>query len=126
MSAEFAPHRITSHLKAYEALVRDVETESCSHGPSGRRQTGEAYRACCGISYEYFNDIVSRDYLQAAIQDLPPEESARLAARLAPLDERLRALAAAGTPVDWDADFQARWPEAVYWWHYRLPRGVEP
>jgi len=48
-------------LADYAMLVESLETQSCSHGKNGTRRTGSAWQDCCGISYEFANDLAVRD-----------------------------------------------------------------
>jgi hypothetical protein len=96
-------------LTEYEHLVRSIEAQSCAHGPNGSTLTGEDWQSCCGVSYEYSNDISVRDAL-AVFLELMPAEEVPFRQRVAALDARLRAF------IESDA-------ETADWWH-RLPRGV--
>ena len=58
-------------LERYRELVESVERRSCTHGPNGTRLAGQAWRSCCGVSYEYQNDLSVRDAL-AIIQATVP------------------------------------------------------
>ena len=99
-------------IKRYEAVIASVETQSCHHGPGGQRQTGDAWRCCCGISYEYLNDISIRDAIQVVLEKAPAEATRSLVAETAALDARLYAL-------------YRHCPERVgRWWRDGLPEGV--
>lgn len=98
-------------LGDYEALVRSVETQSCFHGAAESIRTGEDWQWCCGVSYEYRNDIAVRDAL-AVFLDVIPAEEARFRQTVAALDARLRACIESETDT-----------ETARWWE-RLPRGV--
>ncbi len=103
-------HGVEELVRRYEAVVESLETRSCPHGRDGARLTGEEWQYCCGISYEYWNDISPRDAMEILF-DAAPDETRELRARVEPLDRRLLALmdVDAGTPR---------------WWMERLPRGV--
>jgi hypothetical protein len=99
-------------VRRYEEVVESLETQSCSHGEDGARLTGEEWQYCCGISYEYRNDISPRGVLEIPFE-VAPDETRELRARVEPLDRRLLAL----------MDVDASTPR---WWMERLPRGVIP
>ena len=54
-------------LRQHGTVVTSVETQSCDHRRGGARQTGEAWQHCCGVSYEYLNDISVRDAIQVLL-----------------------------------------------------------
>jgi hypothetical protein len=99
-------------IKDYTRLVESVETQSCSHGPCGQRQTGLAWQHCCGISYEYRNDISVRDAIQLILDIAPKDTTHALAAEILNLDNRLYAL------------YTHCPPRTGRWWHSGLPEGV--
>ena len=96
-------------LEEYEVVIRSVEAQSCFHGPGGSLVTGENWQWCCGVSYEYWNDIAVRDSLAVFMEVVPADETL-FRQRVAALDARLRTL----------IEMQA---ETSRWWE-RLPRGV--
>jgi hypothetical protein len=99
-------------VQRYRAVVNAVETQSCSHGPSGAIRRGDAWRACCGVSYEYLNDIAVRDRLEDLRQADGFQREAINTTELDLLDSRLRAL--------------YRSPGEGRWWSMGFPRGVLP
>lgn len=110
-------------LKEYEELLFDLETQSCQHGENGNRKTGEDYQSCCGISYEYLNDIGCRAALENIIDSLPPADAKKLQEIILPLDSRLKQLIKSGIP--WAVN-ETKYPRGKYWWLYGLPKGVNP
>jgi hypothetical protein len=98
-------------LGRYREIVESVVTESCGHGPNGARLTGDQWRSCCGISYEYLNDIGVRTALERIITLVPQEVANRIRSETQ-VDSQLRGLIDAQT-------------SANPWWH-SLPRTVAP
>lgn len=96
----------------YATVVTSVETQSCDHGRDGARQTGEAWQHCCGVSYEYLNDISVRDAIQVLLDLAPSEASRALGVEVADLDDRLHRL------YVHEPDRRGRW------WRDGLPVGV--
>ncbi len=101
-------------LLQYEELVESVETQSCLHGPGHQRQTGSSWQACCGISYEYLNDIAVRDALDVILKLCPGDATQSLRGKVASLDGRLYQL------------YTHQPPRVVNWWREGLPRGIVP
>ena len=85
-------------LDLYENLVASVETQSCNHGHSGTVLKGDAWRSCCGISYEYVNDIYYRDALQQILDAATQVMSPGMAERLVRIDDRLYNLSSIRAP----------------------------
>ncbi|SRR5437762_9977394 len=109
-----ASHGIEGLIGRYEELVESIETQSCLHGPNHRRQTGSAWQSCCGISYEYLNDLAVRDVLETILTLCPGDDAAGPRAKVATLDDRLYGL-------------YAHHPtRAGTWWREGLPRGIVP
>jgi len=99
-------------LSEYEELVFSVETESCDHGSFGRHRAGEDWQTCCGISYEYINDISVHDAIEVILSLASNHMTDELKTKIASLDERLYAL-------------YEHCPERHgAWWHQGLPRGI--
>lgn len=115
--------RIERLVAEYTTLVQSVESESCEHGTDGRRRYGDEYRACCGVIYEYVNDLACRDALLVFIQQLPQEEAAKLQERLEALDGRLKQLLTDDQFI-LDPKVQSKYSRATQWWYYGLPRGI--
>jgi hypothetical protein len=109
---ELALTGVDGLLRRYREVIMSTTTESCGHGPNGARLTGENWRACCGISYEYLNDISVRTALERIVTLTPAEVAAPIRLQLAALDAELRQL------ID-DANSEDPW------WH-TLPRTVAP
>lgn len=101
-------------VASYEKAVKSVETQSCAHGPGGERRTGTAWQACCGISYEYNNDLSVRDALEIVLDAVPAEAVPHLSEQVRALDLRLYAL------------YEHSPPFIGNWWRQGLPRGVLP
>lgn len=103
-------HGVPGVLALYEAVVRSAETRSCLHGPDGTVLTGEDWKWCCGISYEYLAAIQIRDSLQMLLEVTSPEETPALRDAVRQLDARLLAMIDA--------------PAEPHWWDKHLPRTV--
>jgi hypothetical protein len=108
----FADDGVPWLIEQYAAVIASLETQSCSHGPGGQRQTGEAWQSCCGTTSEYLNDISIRDALQVILKLAPPEATRSIAADTAALDDRLYAL------------YRHRPTRVGSWWRNGLPQGV--
>ena len=104
-------HGIPGLLLEYEQLVRSVETHTCDHG--GGPNVGEEWRRCCGISYEYVNDLAVRDALDQIVTTVGVDSVQAIVAALRPLDDRLYRL------------YEHRPNRVGRWWHMGLPVGVE-
>ena len=121
----FQESGIDGLVSRYAQLIETHETQSCPHGTDGIQKTGDAFRYCCGISYEYINDLSCRDALQIIIDLLPPYEAENLTNLLIPFDNRLKSLQK-------DEEFVLnksvinKYPKEKYWWLYGLPVSVEP
>ncbi|MEX0641461.1 MAG: hypothetical protein WD468_02105 [Pirellulales bacterium] len=98
-------------LEKYEEVVRSIETQSCDHGDG--LNTGDEWRWCCGVSYEYANDISVRDALDTIVEILGGKAPRECVTRLMRLDDRLYAL------------YQHQPPRIGQWWRVGLPAGVE-
>ena len=99
-------------LATFQTLVESIETRSCSHGKGGRLLTGVDWQDCCGISYEYRNDISVRDAIDEVLRVAPSATIQQWSAQLAALDDRLYGL------------YERRPLRVGRWWHDGLPRGV--
>jgi hypothetical protein len=99
-------------LERYDKLISSVESQTCSHGPGATLRTGEAWQSCCGISYEYYNDIASRTALAIVLEFSRCAFSPQALDQLVALDERLHSLYPGG---------HSRGPG---WWEQGLPAGV--
>ena len=96
----------------YVAVVESIETCSCNHGSGGTRRTGTAWQECCGISYEYINDISVRDAIEIILTTLPKDSEPSFRSRISNLDARLYSFYEHCPPI------------AGKWWHQGLPRGI--
>lgn len=101
-------------LSGYRTLVESIATQSCHHGSDGKRRTGVDWQECCGISYEYTNDLAVRDAIENVLTVLPDDSEAHFRAEILALDARLYPL------------YRHRPPRTGEWWHEGLPRGVTP
>lgn len=96
----------------YASVVTSLETRSCHHGPGGSLRTGNDWQQCCGISYEYANDITVRDAIQV-LYDVAPSEAARaMDAAVKSLDVRLHAM------------YEPQPERTGRWWRQGLPACV--
>jgi hypothetical protein len=96
-------------LERYDTLVTSIETQSCRHTRDGSLKTGEAWQYCCGIYYEYTNNVACRHAFERIFQIAPDGVPAQILERVAELDRRLRS--------------QIDPPLEELWW-YTLPRSV--
>jgi hypothetical protein len=96
----------------YRVVVVSLETHTCNHGQGASCRDGEAWQECCGISYEYYNDIAVRDAIQYILEVAPAQATTLLAEQTALLDERLYAL------------YPSRPDRKGRWWRNGLPVGV--
>jgi len=58
---------LTWLIERYWKVVSNVKKQSCSHWTNGELLTGLDFEWCCGISYEYWNDISDRNALDIII-----------------------------------------------------------
>jgi len=112
-------------IKEYTKLIETHETQSCYHGSKGTLNTGESFQYCCGVSYEYINDLSCRDALQIIIDLLPPDESIRLNALISTLDNRLQRLQV-NEEFFLNENEIKKYPKEKFWWFYGLPISVKP
>jgi hypothetical protein len=99
-------------LTTYEAVAEGIAAQSCVHGPRGSRQTGAAWQSCCGVSYEYKNDIAVRDALEYLLAISPVALSDEARSQVAAIDDVLYVL-------------YIHAPERLGpWWHHGFPAGV--
>lgn len=94
----------------YGQLVRTVETRSCDHG--GRLNTGEDWRQCCGISYEYTNDLAVRDTIDLIVEIVGADRVQGFDPEVVRLDQRLYSL------------YKHCPPRVGRWWHTGFPIGI--
>jgi hypothetical protein len=81
---------IEQALKHYSHVLDSIESRSCRHGKNGALLAGLAWQSCCGVSYEYWNDIAIRDQLEQMVES--PAITAARRSDLAALDARLKRL----------------------------------
>ena len=112
-------------ISQYETVVTTCELETCHHGPNGTALRGEAFRDCCGISYEYMNDISCRYALQIIIDSVSDLEKARIQGLISELDQRLKALLDKNPEIYRDTEMAEK-PKDIFWWHYKLPVTIRP
>jgi hypothetical protein len=93
-------------LAEYAVLVESVESQSCSHGAK--------WQDCCGVSYEYANDIAVRDAIGIVLLVVGPNGVPLPLDEIVALDERLYAL------------YEHAPPRTGAWWRSGLPRGILP
>ena len=99
-------------LARYEAVIESVDTRSCLHGPNGTRQTGEAWRWCCGVSYEHWNNISVRRALDIIFEVVGEGSLPEVRASVAALDDRLYAL------------YDPPPLREGQWWCWALPKNI--
>jgi hypothetical protein len=93
-------------------VVDSLQQQRCFHGRNGSPLTGKEWQECCGISYEYHNDIATRDALALLLELASAAISTEDLARVAELDDALYGL------------FPAGHDRSQHWWHEALPTGV--
>jgi len=96
----------------YRSVIESIETQTCGHGPSGTLRRGSAWQQCCGMSYEYQNDITVRDALEIIAHVARSCVPAAVTGEVAVLDQRLHAL------------YEHKPAKLGKWWRQGLPRGV--
>jgi hypothetical protein len=101
-------------LEDYTALVESLETQSCTHGANGTRRTGSNWQYCCGVSYEFSNDLSVRDAFEIIRSIAGPSGALLPLAEIAALDSRLYAF------------YEHRPARTGEWWRQGLPRGILP
>lgn len=112
--ARLAREGLAFLLAEYAELVESVETQSCAHGANGTRRIGAAWQQCCGVSYEYANDLAVRDALEIVLRVAGPGSAALPYLEIDALDARLAAL---HEPVP---------TRRGLWWRTGTPRGILP
>ena len=93
-------------LAQYAELVESIEAQRCSHSA--------AWQDCCGVSYEYANDISVRDAIGIILCAVGPEAAALPRQEIDALDGRLHAL------------YEHAPARTGAWWRVGLPRGILP
>ena len=101
-------------LAEYAQVVESVESQSCTHGKDGTRQTGSAWQYYCGVSYEFANDLAVRDAIAIILCAVGPEAAALPRPEIDALDARLHAL------------YEHAPARTGAWWRVGLPRGILP
>jgi hypothetical protein len=103
---------LTHLLHEYDRLIYSIEQQSCVH--AGENRSGHDWQYCCGVSYEYLNDINVRDLiaLQLTTNELTRDENFQLVR----LDHRLQVLLAKNEVS----------MEGSIFWKNGLPYGVIP
>lgn len=101
-------------LEEYAKVIARVESRSCRHGPRGTVLKDRQWQHCCGVSYEYRNDISVRTAIEIIIRVAAPALGRPERERLATLDTRLHAL------------YAHQPPRRGSWWECGLPLGVLP
>jgi hypothetical protein len=96
-------------IQQYGELVESVENRSCTHGPNGARLDGAAWESCCGMSYEYQNDLAVRDALAMIEAAVPPAAIELYQEELIRLDLRLH------------LNYPAGCSRTGRWWRTALP-----
>ncbi len=105
---------LDKYLDMYSDIINSIETQSCHHGPDGSVRKGEDWQMCCGISYEYWNDITIRDKIDSVVKNANPSSSQ--SATLQEIDNRLKRLLEQNEVASDGVDF----------WRRGLPYGVKP
>ncbi len=108
---------INALLADYDLLVRSCETQIC-------QKSKRPYAECCGVSYEYINDISARrTALEIIMDNLDNGEKARVMGLVDPIDKRLKVLLDENDRKFHDKEIEG-YPEDKYWWEYKLPKCV--
>ena len=107
----------------YAQLVSSVETQTCQHGPNGTILTGEKYFECCGVSYEYLNDISVRTAIEMIIEMISEPERVRIIDLIQPIDYRLKSILAKNEKVFRTTEIKGMSREK-YWWRYKIPATI--
>ncbi len=112
-------------IERYNTMVLNIESETCWNGANGTLQTGDKFVFCCGISYEYWSVLCSRTYIEDILDLLPDPIKKPIFKRVDFIDRRLKALQDDDEYI-WNKNTEKDYPKEKYWWHYGLPRTVEP
>lgn len=108
-------------ISRYEEVVHNVKTQTCPHTRDGSLNTGEEYFSCCGISYEYWNDISSRHAIHVIIQAINNDSKQKIENQIQKIDNELKDLILMNNDNK-DPIFDPR----KEWWKEYLPYGVRP
>lgn len=108
-------------IARYKEVVFNVKTQSCPHTRDGSMRRGEAYFSCCGISYEYFNDISVRTSIEIILASVNGMLKEKIYERVESIDSELKALIVKNSENS-HPDFQ----DCLRWWEKYLPYGVRP
>ena len=106
-------------IKRYKNVVVNVKTQSCPHTNNGSLNKGEAYFACCGISYEYFNDISVREALQVIIASVKKNIQNDIVKKIINTDNDLKDLIMKN-----EENINPSFKNENSWWMKYLPYGV--
>ncbi len=108
-------------LFKYDEIVTNIENQSCLHSSN--------FKNCCGVSYEYFNDIFCRTIIKDILNKNSRDIQEIILEELDSMDIRLKKLCKEG--FVWDPDKSEKelleanenWEERD-WWNKYLPKGV--
>jgi len=99
-------------IQKYKDIVDNVNNQKCPHGND--------YQNCCGISYEYYNDISVRTALQILIDNLSDKESNQIIQEINSIDLIHKKLII-DNPVNYGKEYHLKKHK---WWENLLPMGV--
>lgn len=115
--------RLKNSLFKYNEIITNIENQSCSHRSD--------FKKCCGMSYEYFNDIFCRDVLENILSNNSNKTQEIIIKELEPLDKRLKNLCRKGFVYDVNSTEKELLKASKYWneneekwWNKYLPKGV--
>lgn len=108
-------------IEQYRRVVCHIQTQTCSHTKDGLVNTGDDFIYCCGISYEYFNDISVRKALQIIMDNVNEGLKSTIMLLIRDIDQELQDLIIKN-PENENPCFD----ESFNWWSKYLPFGVKP
>lgn len=120
-SASITGQGFSSIIDLYETLIIRTETSACEH--NGQIRHGGDYQTCCGVSYEYLNDLSCRDMMEIIIRNVSPEKLDAFRERITALDERFRRIPKNDKWIIAEHAVE-KYRKLDYWWYYGLPLTV--
>ncbi|QQO07614.1 hypothetical protein [Breznakiella homolactica] len=109
-------------LEKYEILITSTENSQCEH--NGQIRTGLDYQNCCGISYEYTNDLSCRTAIEIILRNTAGNKIEKYKERIDSLDKRFKAIPKNDKWIVNQASIE-KYEKNGYWWFYGLPLTVK-
>lgn len=108
-------------LHDYEKLIYSIENSTCEH--DRKINKGKDWQNCCGIYYEYLNNISCRTAIEIIIKTISIDENNEFIANVEKLDQRFKAVPKMQKWIVSDNVIE-KYQKNDYWWYFGLPLTV--